>query len=469
MTGARVREIHGIFEGPILPVTVRLGLPILIGNFFNFLYNIVDTVFISMIDRNSTALISGTGIVFPVYFLFLALGSGLNVGVSAMVARGIGERNSAVIARVSSTGFLISTVISLFALTVGYLFIDEIMGLLAGNGMSPEAIENGIQYFIYVLPGLALMLWGQVLMGILQGEGKTKHIAVAMTISTVANIGLDPLFIFTFRMGVAGAALATSVSIGIAAVYVMFIFISGKSSIPFNMNVFGARRSLAGEIVRVGFPQSLGMLSMSIAFMFLNKLVSGIGETEMNSWSLVGRADQIVFVPIFAISAANITMIGQNYGRRNLERLRKVNDTNIFSSFVVILLLAVLYILSAPLVFRAFSAVDAVVWGSSLQVRFLAFTFIGVAAAIISGGTFQGTGRPIPALIITLLRIGLVAVPLAYLFVRGFGWGMTGIFIAFGFGNLISLPISWLWSRHHLKNLSFRSIEGEASAASGAI
>src|SRR5512136_2554012 len=86
-------EIPGIFEGPILPVTIRLGMPILISNLLNFFYNIVDTIFISMIDRGSTAFISGTGIVFPVYFLFLALASGLGVGMSTLVARSVGERN----------------------------------------------------------------------------------------------------------------------------------------------------------------------------------------------------------------------------------------------------------------------------------------------------------------------------------------------------------------------------------------
>lgn len=450
-----------MFEGPVLPVTIKLGLPILLANFFNFLYNIVDTVFISLIDRSSTALISGTGIVFPVFFLFTALASGLAVGVSTLVARSIGEGNHAALRRIASSGFLLAAAISVVSLAAGYIYIDDIVGLLAGKGMSAEAIGYGIEYFRYVLPGLALMLFIEVIIGILQGEGRTKYIAIGMTISTVANIGLDPLFIFTFHMGVAGAALATSISLGIASLYTAYVFPTGRSSIPFSLNIFKARRRLVGEIVRIGFPQSIGMLSMAVSFMLLNKLVSGIGEAEMNSWSLVGRVDQLVLVPLFAISAANITMVGQNYGRKNLQRLRQVNDANIFTSILVIVGIAALYSLFAPTIFRAFSGVETVIGGSAAQVRFLSFTYIGVASAIIAGGTFQGTGTPIPALVITVMRIGLLAVPLAYLFASGFGWGMYGVFAAVGLGNIAILPASWLWSRHHLKKLHFRAVSGD--------
>ena len=109
------------------------------------------------------------------------------------------------------------------------------------------------------------------------GGGKNPYIAIAMTISTLANIGLDPLFIFTFGMGVA-VALATTLSIAIAGIYVLFVFISGRSAAPLNLDPFTARGGMMRQIVAIGFPQSLGMLALSISFMLLNKLVSGIGR-----------------------------------------------------------------------------------------------------------------------------------------------------------------------------------------------
>ena len=460
MADVKIREISGMFEGPVLPVTVKLGLPILLANFFNYLYNFIDTVFISLIDRNSTALMSGTGIVFPVYFLFIALASGLGIGVSTMVARSIGEKNHAALRHVAQSGFLIATVLSVFALVAGYLFCGDIVRLLAGKEMSAEAIGYGIQFLRYIMPGMALMLFIQVIIGMLQGEGLTKYIAIGMTISTVANIALDPVLIFGLHMGVGGAGLATSISIAIASLYTAYVFPAGKSSIPFSLNILGARRSLLRGIITIGFPQTISMMSLAISVMVLNKLVSGIGQTEMNSWSLVGRVDQLIFVPLFAISSANVTMIGQNFGRRNMRRLLQVSNRNMWASIILITGLALLYMLFAPLIYRAFSGVPAVVDHCALQVRFISLTFAGVASAVIAGSTFQGTGNPLPPLVITIVRTILLPVPLAFLLASGLGWGMQGVFIAMALANLVILPTAWLWSRRHLDGLHFRSVSG---------
>jgi len=141
MNNSAPQEIPGIFEGPILPVTIKLGFPILLSNLLNFFYNIVDTVFISMIDRGSTALISGTGIVSPVYFLFVALSSGLGVGMSTLIARSIGEKNPDALRHGMSSGFLLALIIAAVTLPLGYVFTGPILALLAGKGMSPEALR----------------------------------------------------------------------------------------------------------------------------------------------------------------------------------------------------------------------------------------------------------------------------------------------------------------------------------------
>ena len=100
-------EIHGMFEGPILPLALKLSIPFFISNVVGLLYLVIDTYFITLIDRGSTALISGTGLVFPVYFLFLALAMGINIGVSSLVARAIGEKNQPALERAADSGLLI--------------------------------------------------------------------------------------------------------------------------------------------------------------------------------------------------------------------------------------------------------------------------------------------------------------------------------------------------------------------------
>lgn len=453
-------EIHGIFEGPILPLALKLSIPFFISNVIGLLYLVIDTYFITLIDPGSTALISGTGLVFPVYFLFLALGMGINIGVSSLVARAIGEKNQPALERAADSGLLIAAVIAVVTLTLGYAFGSDILHLLAGSRLTEEAIGHGLRFFHFILPALGLLLLGHVLLGVLQGEGLTRYIATASVLSAVVNIALDPLLIFYFGMGVAGAGLATSLGIAAAAVYVIGIFVRKKSSIPIHWNIAKARVKLIMEILRVGSIQSLQMAAMSVTFMFLNNIVSSIGQDAMNSWALCGRTDQFMFIPAFAISGATISMVGQNYGRGNLERVQRIYMRNILLGLVMVFFLAVVYNIAAEWVFSGFSSVEGVIRGSVSQVRALSFTFLGVSTAMISASTFQATGKPMPALLITLIRMIFLTVPAAYLLVYIFDMKMPGVFISLAAGNIVALPLSWAWTRLYLKKLKVRAIGG---------
>ncbi|MBP7737762.1 MAG: MATE family efflux transporter [Spirochaetes bacterium] len=449
-----------MFEGPILPLALKLSIPFFISNVIGLLYLVIDTYFITLIDRGSTALISGTGLVFPVYFLFLALAMGINIGVSSLVARAIGEKNQPALERAADSGLLIAAILAVSALAAGYAFGSEILHFLAGSKLSEEAIGHGLRFFHFILPALGLLLLGHVLLGILQGEGLTRYIATASVLSAVVNIALDPLLIFYFDLGVAGAGLATSLGIAVAAVYVIGIFVKKKSSIPIHWDLRKAQAKLVLEIVRVGSVQSLQMAALSVTFMFLNNIVSSIGQDAMNSFTLCGRTDQIMFIPAFAISGATISMVGQNYGRGNLARVKSIYAHNILLGLVMVLVLAVVYNLTAEWIFSGFSTVENVISGSVSQVRALSFTFIGVSAAMISGSTFQATGKPMPALLITLVRMMLLALPTAYLLVYVFDMKMPGVLIALAVSNAMALPLSWAWTRLHLKKLKVRSVGG---------
>lgn len=455
-----INEVHGMFDGAIMPLLLRLSIPFFISNFINLFYLIIDTYFITLIDRGSTSLMSGTGLVFPVYFLFMAFSMGLSIGTGALVARGIGEKNDKVIESAADSGLLISFILITLMLIPGYLFGDDIIRLLAGTELSEEAIRNGTRFFYGLLPGLGILLAGGVLMGTLQGEGLTKYIAAASIISAVLNVALDPVLIFWLDMGVAGAGLATTLAIALTAIYVIGIFVKNKSSIPIKWNILNARRDLMREIVRIGSLQSLGMISMALTFMFLNNLVSSISQDAMNSWALCGRTDQLILIPAFAISGATITMVGQNYGRNNLSRVMEIYRWNLLVAMALVVLLAVVYNIFANELFEAFSTVAGVIEAGVRQVRFLSFTFVGVSTMMISAATFQATGRPVPALVITIVRLGLIAIPLAYLLVHVAGMEMIGVFIGLGIANIAAIPLSWGWTHAHLITLSFkRSVE----------
>jgi len=419
-----------------------------------FCYALVDTMFIARIDPSSTAIISGTGLMFPLFFLFMALSMSLSIGVSALVGRVIGQNNRELASHVMPSALLISLSFAVPALLAGYLFSHSFIHFLAGDKLSAEAIGYGMTFFSWLLPGMAVMLFGNVFTGILKGEGQTKRIAIAMTISTIMNIILDPVFIFGCKMGVAGAGLATSLSVLTVTIIMIIAFRNDKSSFQFSANLFKSKWSVMTEIIKIGFPNFLSMAALAISFIVFNKVVSSIGQVYMNAWTLVGRMDQIVLIPSFAVAGATVTMIAQNYGRGNMERVRKIYLHNVVLAMILVGCAALVYVISAPYFFRLFTNVKEVLDFATLQVRVMAFTFVALSAVIVSTSTFQATRKPLPALFFALIRMGLISIPISLVLVFVLHLKMWGVYLALGFGNLWAFPIAFFWTKRHLGKLT---------------
>ncbi|MBD3422173.1 MAG: MATE family efflux transporter [Chitinivibrionales bacterium] len=459
---ANRKDIPGMFAGPVLPVAVKIGTPIFIGLILQFFYMVVDTIFITRIDPASTALISGTSLMFPIFFIFMSIGQSMSIGMGTNVGHAIGERNFDKVKIIVASGIMVALVIGIPTIIVGYGFSQWLVNAISGDKLTAEAIQSGLAYLYFLLPGLALMLVSQVFFGLLQGEGLTKYIARAMMLSTVFNIVLDPVFIFVLNMGVAGAAFATTISVSITLVYVVMVIARGATSAPISFNPFLSNLAIAVNIVRIGSPHMLSMASLSISIMFFNKLVSGIGQVEMTAWGLVGRMDHVVLMPSFAVAATVITMVSQNFGRKNYDRVRHIYIKCLMLAFSLVGGAALVYMLSAPALFALLSSVNEVVRLATYQVRLLSLTFLGVSAAIVSSAVFQATGKPLPAVIIVVVRMFVVAVPLSYLLILVFDMGMNGLFIALAVSNLGAIPGSAGWCLYHINKIRRR----EASSVS---
>ncbi|MCK5201022.1 MAG: MATE family efflux transporter, partial [Spirochaetales bacterium] len=160
------KEIKGMFEGPILPLIIKLSAPIFAGMIFHLLYNITDTMWISRIDLSDPSYVGGTGIIFPIIFLAIAISNGITVGISSLVARGIGERNRAILNRTSESGLAIALILGVLVVIAGYVFDESIVRILGAEG---DFFIHGLEYFRYIIPVAVLMFISSVFNGILQG------------------------------------------------------------------------------------------------------------------------------------------------------------------------------------------------------------------------------------------------------------------------------------------------------------
>ncbi len=454
MNSVRVKNSDpDIFDGPIVYTTLRLSIPMLVTQLLSFTYLFVDTYFISMIDKQSTTLVSAVGLVFPIYLFFFNICCGLFQGTSSVVARGVGEKKEEVINKIGDSALFLVIVICVATFVLSLLFGERVINFFAGSQLTAETINYGIEYFYYLLPGLEMFLVTHVFSGILQGEGLAKYIGWGAVLSTTTNIILNPILIFIFNLGVKGSAIATSIAIGLNLLYCTVLFLGRKTTIPFKWNIFNANKKLMKEILWISVPASLGMFLITISTGILNNIVSSVSQAAMNAWVLVSRTDQLFVIPSTAIATTTTTMIGQNYGRGNLMRAAKIFRVNVILCIAVCAILAFLYSIFAPELFRLFSSVPEVIDGSVKQVRLLAFTTLCSATVLVISLSFQATGRPLPNLINCFIFMVITCSPL-YLSLFGFAiQDMNPIFTCVGVGNLLTFIIAFIWGNSHFKQL----------------
>ncbi|AIQ12468.1 MATE family efflux transporter [Paenibacillus durus] len=451
-----------LFNGPIALTTLKLGIPILISQSVLFAHMMVDTFFISLIDRSSTALLSGTGLVYSIYLIIYYISCSLFMATSSVTARGLGQKNEVLIKRTGDSGLFLASVISVITLVVCSIFGRNIIEHLSGSKMSAEAIQYGVDYLYYMIPGMVFQLLMTTIGGILQGEGKAKEIGIAVTASTIINIILNPILIFGFNMGVKGSALATSISVGLTVVYYLSFFVRGKTTMQIQGRLFALNSKIIKEILYIGIPASIGFLLINTATMILNNVVGSISEASMNAWVLVSRTDQMFLIPAFAIGLSTIPMIGQNFGGENFKRCDKIFSTNIRICMISGLVLAALYMLFAPQIFQQFSSVQDVIDNSVRQVRLLTLTSIGLAGIIVTSFAFQAIGKPMPNLVSDTLRMLITSFPVLLPLLHFPIKNMNLIFVFFGAGNLIAFLLLYLWAKREFIKLRNKPTATEA-------
>jgi putative MATE family efflux protein len=447
-----------MFDGPVLKLLLRLASPIFFGMVFQLLYSVTDTIWISRIDLADPSYVGGTGIIFPFLFMAIALSQGIIVGTSSLVARAIGERNTAVLDRAADGGLAVGTVVAVAMAIPTYLFSAGILRLLGAEG---DYLIHGVEYLRFIVPAGVLMFVSSALFGVLQGEGLMRYMMIAMIIGTAANIVLDPIFIFALQLGVRGAAAATSVSQCLAVAFIVSVFARRKTQVPVHWKIANVDWRTIKKILAVGLPQSAGQIFLALSFFLFNRVVVSIDPLALTAFSLCGRLDQAVLMPIFAVGAALITMIGQNAGRGNFQRVREIWWKSLFAAAAVVAVTAAALVLLAPRIYPFFSDLQQVVRYAVLQTRIVEFTFVFAVAGILSRSFFQAIGHPLPALLITTSRLLLLSVPAMLLYVYVLDFGIYGVWLGLITGNVLAAGVSVLWTARTLKLLR----EGRLKAA----
>ena len=434
-----------------------LAIPIMFGMGIHTLYNMVDMIFIGRLGGDA---IAGVAFNMPLFFLMLGLTMGLGSGVTASIARYIGNNNKVDADNSAEHALAMAGAIAVVFTIAGLVLGKDLLAKLGAEGI---ILELAWDYLYVIVAGLPFMIFSGFFRSILAGEGDMKLPMLVAGFGTILNIILDPIFIFKlenyggigFGLGIKGAALATVVCQGIVfLIFVYMLFVKKHAYITFNLRDFSPSKVILWDIIKVGIPASLSMVIMALGQGVFNKILIHYSSQTVAAYQVAGRLDMLIFLPIFSIAGGLTTLVGMFYGAREIEALKSIVKYGISRSFFITVCSSAFVYFFAPAFSALFTQDKEIIEVSVGFLRLMTLVYPFVAIAISCGRVMQGLGKGIPVLVITTVRVLGISAPLALYFSfvlhKSVEWNWYAMMIS----TSIAFTIAVTWVQVELKKLT---------------
>jgi len=419
-----------ILEGAMPKVILTLAAPIMFNNLVQTLYGLADTYWVSKLGTTQMASMT---LVFPILFLTLSFGTGINVAGTALISQYIGSNKEQDAKRIATQMFSFSIILSIVLSIIGYFSTPYIVKAMGGEGFVFTYSTQYLSIMFWEIPAMFLFL---VYTSIKQGQGDTVTPMVLNVSGVVLNIILDPIFIFTFGMGIKGAAIATILSRTIFSLYAIYTLFAHKDGIYLNKNNLKLEKRTLGEIIKIGLPASLGQSAAAFGFIILNSFVISYGENTLAAFGVGNRINSLVLMPVMGIGNALATIIGQNLGANQKDRTKLAFKTAINLSTIFMVAGGVIMFTTSSTIVSIFIKEDPEVFKQAtdyLKLISASLPLMGFFQVFV--GTFQGSGHTVYAMMMEMGRLWCLRIPLIILFKNYTTWGSSGVWYAMVLSN----------------------------------
>lgn len=428
-----------LLKDPVANTLKRMTIPMIYGMILLMTFNLIDTFFVSMLGTQPLAAISFT---FPVTFTVISLMIGLGIGTSAVIAKFLGH-NDHESAKDSATAALYMAAIVVISLSfVGYIFTDELFTLLGANKNLLPLIH---QYMDIWYLGSVCLIGPMIGNAVLRASGDTKTPSIVMGSAGLINAVLDPIFIFGFgpvpAMGLEGAAIATFISWLFGFAFVLTILTKQKNLIHTHLLPMKHLLVSCRGILKIGLPAAGANMLTPIAAAIMTAIAAGYGESVVAGFGVGSRIESIASLVVLALSMTLPPFISQNFGAGNMHRVEQAYKTSIkFVLFWQVLIYLIL-IIAAPWVASIFAKEQEVADIIVLFIWILPLGYGLQGIVILTNSSFNALHKPMVALVLSIVRLFICYVPLAY--VGSYLYGLHGFFFGALMGNLVMAFISY--------------------------
>ncbi len=435
-----------LVEGPIMKSLLTLSIPIIGVNLLQTAYQLTDAFWVGRLGAAEVAAVS---VSFPINFLLIALGSGLAVAGSILVAQFAGAGNREKVNRVAAQTLLMVLIVSTVLSITAYILSPLILGLV---GVGPDIFHDANQFQRITFLGLVFTFSFIMFQSTMRGIGEVRLPLYINLCTVTLNFFLDPLLIFGWgpfpANGVAGAAYATLATQILSTIAGFTVLFSGRSGIHLKWEYLKPDWKQIQYSFKLGLPASIEQSARGLGLTVMTGLVSGFGTFTLAVYGVGSRILSFVIIPALGVSMACSALVGQNIGAGNVKRAAEIARLAAWMSFGILSGVGVLFFAFAPAIVGFFIPDDpAVIREGTVYLRAMALTFgfIGVQQAFI--GVFRGSGNTVVSMMLSIIGVWLLQFPLALFLSRNTALGFRGIWFAFPVSNTLSAMLAMLWFR----------------------
>lgn len=417
----------------ITPLISKMSLPLMISMLIQALYNIVDSMFVAMLSETALTAVS---LAFPLQNLLIAFGVGTGVGMASYLSRKLGEKDNETATKAAGNGITLAVLTwALFAF-LGVTIVGPFLSLFTDD---IELFSLSKRYSEIVMVFSIFMLISMMNERILQGTGDSFSSMLSQMTGAITNIILDPVFIFTLKMGVNGAAIATVIGQGVSCT-LSLIFVLRNKYINIKPHHLKLEKRMVGSIYSVGVPTIITNSIGTVMTGAMNAILISFSTTAVSVFSVYFKLQSFVFMPIFGLSSGMVPIIAYNYGARKKDRVMSTIRTGTLFAIVIMALGTLVFNLFPSSLLSLFSATDEMYRLGVPALKTISLCFVSAAISIGLGSSFQATGYGIGTMIVSISRQLFVLIPVALILSKLMG--INGVWLSFIIAEGVGLTVS---------------------------
>lgn len=437
----------------------KYSIPAIIGMIVNAFYNIVDRIFIGKIPDVGAMAITGVGITMPITSILLGFGMLVGIGTTANISLKLGQGKREEAEKLLGNAFILTLIISVIITIIGIIFQKDILEVF---GASSNTMIYAEQYIYIIFIGTIFNLLSFSLNSTIRADGNPLMAAITMIIGCVLNVVLDPIFIFVFKWGIVGAALATVISQAVSAFIIIYYYTKGKSNLKIKKVNFALQKKLVLSIFAIGVaPFSMQIATSLVQIIANNALKTYGGDLAIGAMATIASISMLFMMPTFGINQGSQPIIGYNYGAKKYDRVKKTVKLSLLAA-TCILSLGFILIQTFPKQAIAMFNNDyqlMSIGAKGLRIYLLMMPLVSIP--IVGSSYFQSVGKAKLAMFLSLLRQVILLIPLTLVLPTKFG--LDGVWMAGACSDFLATIITFIFLIREFSILSKASKENNQS------